>query len=529
MDLSNNITITDKKGIISYVNEKFCVLSGYKEEELVGKPHSIVRHPDMPKSFFKNMWSTILNKQVWQGIIKNRRKDGSNFYIETTIAPILDNKGQIVEFISIKTDITSLILNKEQLQSEIITDRLTSLPNRIKLQEDIKKDEEASLLILDINHFKEINLLFGVSLGDEALMYLAQTIVELIPAVGNASAYRVSADEFAVYKSGNCVEEFEAFANAVRSFIQKHPFKYQEISFDIDLTCSIAYKNMQIENLFEAALDALDSAKKAKHFLHIFDELSSKQHEYEKNFEWTRKIKEALLDERIRAYFQPIYDVQKKSITKYEALVRLIQEDGTVISPFVFLEVAKHSRLYSQITRAMINQGCAMFAKRKEILTLNFSIEDLLDEETIEYFISAVSENNMKNRVIAEVLESEGIENFETFRNVLTRLKENGIRVAIDDFGSGYSNFSYLINLDIDILKIDGSLIRNVNIDQNSKIIVQSIAMFARELGMQTVAEFVSDKEIFDTVKVLGIDLIQGYYIAQPSEEPQKENKVVDF
>lgn len=527
VDVSSNITITDKKGILTYVNDKFCTLSGYSQEELIGHSHNIVRHLDVSKSFYKNMWQTILNKQVWQGIIKNRAKNGADFFVETTIAPILDENNVIVEFISIKTDITSLILNKKQLQAQIITDRLTGLPNRIKLQADLRNESEATLIVFDINHFKEINLLFGVKLGDEALIYMADTISTLMILFKDAGLYRISADEFVIRKSGNYSKEFEDFAHTLNAYIEEHPFNYNDISFDINFTCSIAYKSDQTQNLLEAGLDALDSAKKANHFLHFFDEGSSKQYEYEQNFEWSKKIKEALQDGRIRAYFQPIYDLEVKKITKYECLVRLIEEDGTVVSPYVFLTIAKRSRLYKEITKTVITQGCKTFADRSETVTINMSIEDLLDEDTIDFFIHKVAKNKLQGRVIAEVLESEGINNFETFSTVLKKLQDNGIRIAIDDFGSGYSNFSYLVNLELDILKIDGSLIKNVNKDANSKIIVQSIAMFAHELGMQTVAEFVSDKDIFDTVKGLGINFIQGYYISEPLEKPLAEKNIL--
>ncbi len=356
---------------------------------------------------------------------------------------------------------------------------------------------------------------------------MADTIATLMVHFTDSYLYRVSADEFVMRKSGNQSKEFEDFAHTLNAYIEEHPFNYKNISFDINFTCSIAYKSDQTQNLLEAALDALDSAKNAKRFLHFFDETASKQHEYEQNFEWSKKIKEAIQDGRIKSYFQPIYDLESKTITKYECLVRLIEEDGSVISPFVFLKIAKRSRLYREITKTVITQGCKTFANRKETITINMSIEDLLDDHTIDFFIYKVTKNKMQGRVIAEVLESEGIDNFEIFSKILTRLKENGIRTAIDDFGSGYSNFSYLINLNIDILKIDGSLIKNVNTDVNSKIIVQSIAMFAHELGLRTVAEFVSDKEIFETVKGLGIDFIQGYYISQPLEKPLAENSVL--
>ncbi len=529
VDLSSNITITDIKGRITYVNDKFCTLSGYSREELLGQKHNIVRHPDMPTIFYKILWKTILSKKVWQGTIKNRGKNGKDFYVETTIAPILDKDDNIEEFISMKVDITPLILNKKQLQAQIITDKLTNLPNRIKLHEDVRTASNKTLIVFDINHFKEINLLFGVKLGDEALIYVADRLLELMKGFSNAVLYRISADEFTILKDGNCIDEFTEFAYKVKSFIDAHPFAYKDITFDIDFTCAIAYKQEKTKLILESALEALDNAKDGKYFLRVYDKAYSKQLQYEQNFQWTKKIKEALLDNRIQAYYQPIYSIFRAKISKYECLVRLIDEDGTIVAPYLFLPMAKRSRLYKEITKTVINQACEVFAKRKETITINFSIEDLLDKNTVDYFISMVEKNSMQGRVVAEVLESEGIENFEVFRDVLNRLNANGIRIAIDDFGSGYSNFSYFVHLHIDILKIDGSLIKNINTDPNAAIIVRSIVMFAREIGMKTVAEFVCDKDIYESVKGFGIDYIQGYYIAQPMPEPLEGEVVLDL
>lgn len=529
VDVSNNIVITDKSGRIKYVNDKFCGLCGYSKEELIGQPQNIMRHPDMPSSFFKKLWGTILDKKVWKGIIKNLKKDGSSFYVETTISPFLNEKEEIEEFISIKTDVTSLMLKKEELKKEIVTDRLTGLPNRIKLQDDLKNTKDATLIVFDINHFKEVNLLFGVEMGDEALIYLSKTIQNLMQKNESSTLYRISADQFTLYKEKDATQEFEEFANVLHEFIDKESFNYKDISFDIDFTCGIAHKNKDEINLLEGALDALDTAKKRKHFLQIYDERTSKQSEYEANFEWTKKIKKALQEGRIKSYFQALYDIKNNSIKKYESLVRFIEEDGTVISPYMFLDIAKRSTLYAALTKTVITQACETFANREENVTINFSIEDLMDPETIEFFIQTVKDNKMQNRVTAEVLESEGVENFEVFQKTLLHLKENNIDVAIDDFGSGYSNFSYLINLDIDILKIDGSLIKNINFDKNSQIIVKSIVNFANELGMQTVAEFVCDEDVYKKVKELGVDFAQGYYISEPIDSPLDEDLHIEI
>lgn len=515
VDLSAYITITDKKGIIIYANDKFCLLSGYSQDELVGSPHNIVRCPDVPKIFFKKMWQHILEKKIWQGIMKDRRKDGSIFYVDTTIAPILDQKGEISEFISIKTDISDLIMSKERLETDIITDRLTKLYNRIKLQEDIHDLDNYTLLLIDIDRFKEVNLLFGMHFGDMLLKYFADTIKSIFMNE-NIKLYRIASDEFILLAKEDKREKLKELSDKLRLHVNTTPFEFDKVSFDLDFTCALIHTDKENINSLEQLQSTMSEAKRKKHFLLEHDVNAMLQKEYEENFEWTKKLKSALNEDRIVVFFQPIYDVKKDSVTKFESLVRLIEEDGTVIPPFKFLDAAKRSRSYRDLTLTVIKKACETFKDTDYSFSINLSIEDLTDETTLEHLIKEVKSKKLQNHIIVEILESEGIDNFSTIQKVFKRLSEEGLQTAIDDFGSGYSNFAYLVNLPVSILKIDGSLIKNIAHDNSSRVLVQSIVMFAHELNMKVVAEFVSDEEIFDTIKYLDIDFAQGFYIGKP-------------
>jgi len=194
------------------------------------------------------------------------------------------------------------------------------------------------------------------------------------------------------------------------------------------------------------------------------------------------------------------------------------------------LEVAKSSRLYPEITKTVISKACKTFAKRSEKFSINLSIEDILNVSTIEFLIQETKKYNLEKQLVVEILESEGIDNYEFVINVIENLKTNGVEIAIDDFGTGYSNFAYLISLDINTLKIDGSLIKDIDTNPSSKVIVKSIVSFAKELNIITVAEFVSSKEIYEVIKEIGVDLAQGYYFSEPISLEQlpktDENKI---
>jgi EAL domain-containing protein (putative c-di-GMP-specific phosphodiesterase class I) len=228
------------------------------------------------------------------------------------------------------------------------------------------------------------------------------------------------------------------------------------------------------------------------------------------------KIKSAIEEDRIVPYFQGIVDNSTRQIVKYEALIRLVESNGTVLSPFWFLEHAKKSKLYDKLTRIMIQKTFAVFEQNNYEFSLNLTVQDIISDETREILYQILESSPAAKRVIFEIVESEGIVNYEEVIDFILNVKQFGCKIAIDDFGTGYSNFSYLSKLDVDYIKIDGSLIKNINQDNDHLYTVESILFFAQRKGIKTIAEFVEDESIFDKVVELGIDYSQGYLFSTP-------------
>jgi EAL domain-containing protein (putative c-di-GMP-specific phosphodiesterase class I) len=199
--------------------------------------------------------------------------------------------------------------------------------------------------------------------------------------------------------------------------------------------------------------------------------------------------------------------------------VRLIEESGSPVAPFAFLSVAKKSKLYPHLTRAMIERSFRAFELTPFEFAINISVEDIEDKDTREFIYEKLKNFSKPRRVIFEITESEGIENFSEVLDFIKNVKAIGAKIAIDDFGSGYSNFAYLMKLEVDYIKIDASIIKNIVEDKNSYIITKTIVDFCRQIGIKTVAEYVSNKEIFETVKELGVDYAQGYFIGEPKKD----------
>lgn len=517
VDLATIVTKTDKNGVLTYVNDKFCELSEYSRDELIGTAHNIVRDPTVPKEFYKHLWETISKQKIWQGIMPNISKTGKRFFIRTTIMPILNENNEIEEYISLKEDITQIIEQKEILRQQIITDSLTTLSNRNKLANDINKHILRSFILFDIDRFKQINNYFGHYYGDEVLKYFAQKLIQNLS--NGYDCYRFSADEFIVsFETELTNTEVYVWVKNLQLDILKNPFTHKNVSVGIDFATGF-YTTSTItspDNIYQNLSTAVKIAQDQKKQIVFFDDSMSQKEKYEQNFYWTNKIKEALKEDRIGVVYQPILNIQTNKVDKFECLVRIFESDGTLIAPAEFLELSKQSILYTVITRRVITKALEQIANFDCKFNINLSIEDILNEDISNLLISYIKDSDIGHKLSIEILESEGIENYDKVQKFIKLMKQYGIEIAIDDFGSGYSNFSYMANLKIDVLKIDGSIIKKILTDKNSLIIARTLTQFAKEMEIKSVAEFVSSEEIFKKVKELGFDYAQGYFISPP-------------
>lgn len=510
---SNIVSIGDLDGNIKYVNDKFSECTFYTKEEVLNKPHSILRG-DASKEVFVELWETIKNKKTWQGILKNKRKNGEPYYINTTIKPILNQEGEIEEFMAIRHEITNFILKSKELEKSLKEDFLTKQGNRFKLLEDIKKTTKPSLALFDINRFAEINNFYGHDIGDEILIILAKIFKCLIPT--NYSLYRVYSDEFAILADNEDKNMFISTMDHINKEISSFPIKLHGKEFYIQLTYSMSFEPKET---IKKTANMIKKYSKLDRNITVYDRSLGLEKIYEKNILWTLKVKKALDNDKIVPFFQPIYNLKTQKIEKYESLVRLIDEEDITISPYYFLENAKKSHQYVYITKRMIRKTFDYFKDKDFEFSINLTIEDIVNEKLTLYILTKLKEYNIGSKVVFEIVESEGINNFEEINSFIAKVKKLGCKIAIDDFGSGYSNFSYLIKLKADYIKIDGSLIKDIISNKNNKEIVITILDFARRQGFKTIAEFVSNEKIFKEVKDLGFDYAQGYYLGEPKKD----------
>ena len=428
---------------------------------------------------------------------------------------------KILEYAQNQKDINRTLEKKvdektRELRTQLYTDALTDLPNRLQIVEDLTQAGEGVLLIINIDDFTEINDFFGHIAGDAVLVDLSRRLKNLIHIDNHVTLYRLSGDEFALLiEKVMTYSELGRFVDALVRNIERMVFFHDNNEIGIRVTVGAT---LQLSSALEKADIALKAARKSRISHLVYSEEMKIEKQYQENMEWVKRLKHAIEYNAILPVFQPIFG-RDGDVVSYECLMRMRDEKGELVSPYRFLEIAKKSRLYAELTRIMVKKSCSFFANRKEGFSVNLSVEDILNDEMVGYIKRMVKHYGVSGQIIFEILESEGIENYREVARFIGEMKALGCQIAIDDFGSGYSNFEHLMQLDIDYIKIDGTLIKSIDTDINAKIVVETIVDFAQRLHIKTVAEFVHSKDVYERVKLLGIDRFQGFHLGEPSTD----------
>ncbi len=513
----------DLEGNYLFANEAMCKnLLMTTPEEVIGKKDLFFaarernRYPDNPQ------WHTFgeicsdtdfivlehMKPMIFEesGNIKNKLT-----YLEVHKAPLIDANGNTIGTIGSGRDVTAQFLLEQKIEKLAYFDQLTSLPNRQKILLDINEKSPTACVIFNIDEFKEINDFFGTVNGDKILQEIANWFLNI-----DFESYRINGDEFAIlYYDDISIEDLKSTIENLLSLFEKELFHIEDELIHVQFSVGIAKVK---DNLLTKADIAVHSAKENKIRISIYEENANIEQKFKKNIAIAAAIREALFENRIICFYQPIVDLKTNTIAKYETLVRMIDKNNQIIPPLDFLRIAKKTKLYSYITKEVIRQACKTFENRKEYFSINLSIDDIKDASTVQEIINTIIKTKTASRIIFEILESEGIENYDEVVNFITQIKALGAKIAIDDFGTGYSNFEHILKLNVDFIKIDGTLIKNVVHNEKHKIIVETIVDFAKKIKAKTIAEFVSDEAIYLTIKEIGVDFSQGYYTGKPAE-----------
>lgn len=396
-----------------------------------------------------------------------------------------------------------------ELADHYFTDQLTGLPNRYWLQEKLLSEKIAAVAIVNVDDFKEINDFFGIAVGDNVLKQIGNWLNEI-----SGSCYRLGSDEFALTFYGSIrQDELEHRLATLLNLLNEKTFMVREEEVNIRITIGVA---MGQEKVLSRADIALHHGKANKTPISFYREDEGVEELYRSNLIMAANVRKALLEHRIICHYQPVVDLRTGKTKKYETLVRMVDEEGKIIPPMEFLPIAKQTKLYPQITLEVLYQACTLFATREEEFSINLSDSDIRNPHIVEEIIKTITKTDTASRIVFEILESEGIENYDEVSRFIGRVKALGAKIAIDDFGTGYSNFENILKLNVDFIKIDGSLVREISTNARHQIIVETIIDFTQKIGAQTIAEFVRDEETYTIVKALNVDYAQGYFTGMP-------------
>ncbi len=413
----------------------------------------------------------------------------------------------------------------KELHQRMYTHFLSGLPNRNQLLEDTSNYHFKQMALLNIDKFQKFNDVYGEETGNLAIKMSANFLQEQINDE-NTLLYHVGGDEFViVVKNASHLHDtyfIERMESILNSY-EKENFLHDGKKFNLIMSAGIAFSGRK--KMLAYADMALKDAKNRNIQLCVFNDDKGLEKIHKEDIECHKKLIKAFETDNILSYFQPIVplqDADKKS--KYESLVRLKDENEKIIPPFNFIRVAKINRMYDRLTRAVLSNTLSVISQYKIPCSINVSMDDLENSHTLKTLYDRFNEFEYNHLLTIELLETEEFKDYDAVFDFCTKVRSFGIKIALDDFGAGYSNFSHILKLPIDYIKIDASLISNIDRDQHSVIMVETIVGLAKKLHIETIAEFVSSKEILDVVRRLGVDYAQGYHVGKP-EPIQKHLK----
>jgi len=535
------IIITDSDAKIIRTNQAFTELTGYSQQEVLGKSPSLLKSKLHTESFYKGLWQCIFKTGTWQGEIWNRKKDGTLYPCCQSISSVLDADGKVSHYISHALDLTKDKESQRQIEHLNYHDKLTNLPNRSLLIDRLEQTLSQAnqnynvLFLININRFKLFNDSLGHSTGDELLIKVAQRLQTLhFSEINNFSIARVGNDEF----SASCQTQIKSLSKALHlagMIAQKiqsrlgESFTIQEQTAVIDTSMGVTLfmpSKKTAEDLLQEANTALNRAKKiakqtAQSTIQFHEPAMQQQALHQLELE--NQLRSALVNMEFILQYQPQIDLRSGQIIGVETLVRWQKQDGTLVPPNDFIPALEESGVIIPVGMWIIEEAIIQARLLHETLpkltvSVNLSAIQFNDKNLIDNVQKQLEKSKFPASLLEfEVTESLLMSDIEDTIKKLNAFANLGIKIAIDDFGTGYSSLAYLKRFPVSKLKIDKAFIDDItHINSTDAAIVQATIQMARALNIITIAEGVEEQEQLELLSTMGCDEIQGYLFSKP-------------
>jgi len=522
--------ITDAYERIVMVNHAFTRITGYSEAEAIGQKPGMLSSGRHGAEFFQAMWHKLNKQGAWQGEVWNRRKDGQIYPQWLSISSIKNDAGEITYYIGIMSDISQLKENQEAIHQLAYYDPLTKLPNRTLLEERAafalklaqRSGKSLALLFLDLDNFKNINDSLGHKAGDHLLRAFAQRLESTVREEDTFA--RPGGDEF-VFMLPNTDANGAAHAAQKIMDLLKSPFRIEGYSLSVSSSVGIALypdDGETLNQLYTNADIAMYRSKQKGRNTYSFFTPELQTH-YVRLMQLENALREALETGQFELHYQPQQELASGNIIGLEALLRWEHPELGEISPAEFIPIAESSGLIVPIGEWVLREGTAQLRRWIDAgiappkLAINLSAAQFQQSSLPDLIMSILEQSQLPAEYLElELTESITMDDPERAVTMINRLHQEGVSLSIDDFGTGYSSLSYLKRFKISKLKIDKSFVRDLNEDNDDRVIVGTIITLAKSMGLRCIAEGVENREQLEFLRRLGCDDIQGYYLSRP-------------
>ena len=388
--------------------------------------------------------------------------------------------------------------------------------NTNQIENELKKNLYSYLFLLDVSNFSAINKVFGKMFSNKILLEI-ESMLEL-NTHNHAKLFKVESDRFIILSNEKSKESVKEYCEQIISFFDTKKVTLDDVELDVTFNIGVSKIINNISDTIVNSEYALEKSKKlGSRNYEIYDELNVEYLDEKDAILWLDRTKELILNDQIEPYFQPIQEIATGEVSRYEVLARGVVGEH-IIEPKYFVNSASRLGILTSITKTVIKKSFQYFKNREGSFSINLTERDLLEgylsnflkDKSLVYSIDP-------SRVTFEILESVVVDkSFKVISQQIKELKEIGFMIAIDDFGIENSNFNRLLEMNADIIKVDGAFISELKDNEKLALIVETIVNLSKSLGVKTVAEFVKDEYTYETVKELGIDYAQGYFIGKP-------------